>query len=134
MDGAACVVCVCVCVGGGVRGCMGAWVRVCVVWVRRSDMISQLMPSQRSIGRQQKFLITQPRRVCVCVGVGVWGVLCGRAPRDRSRSLLVDLEIEIEIEPGSWRTACQTEGVGGEVRRWRGMQEAGGQGGRRQGR
>jgi hypothetical protein len=46
--------------GGGGRWC-GAQE------VRRSDMISQLMPSQRSIGRQQKFLITQPRRVCVCV-------------------------------------------------------------------
>ena len=40
-------------------------------------MISQLMPSQRSIGRQQKFLITQPRRVCVCVGVGVGGCSVG---------------------------------------------------------
>ena len=86
MDGAACEVCVwCVC-GGGVRGCMGAWVRVCVVWVRRSDMISQLMPSQRSIGRQQKFLITQPRRVCVCVCVGVGGCSVGaRLEIDRDR-------------------------------------------------
>ena len=60
-------------------GWPGGWLDAVGGWVRRSDNISRLMPSQRSIGRQQKFLITQPCvRVCawvvrVCMGRGGGG-------------------------------------------------------------